>query len=323
MAGAAARPTGEIVGTWFMVLGEERRIVVGELPPGVSSLLGSTSMGVFHSEPGSGQFGFYYTLTRMEAGAAPTAALLGPFLDVHLPDGLGMTFDEEMVGWFFAGAPVPAPGRAGDLTIGTRIPETGDPTGAVPCSFRLRMTVRDLNEFIEGSAHEAGIKGHISFGQLRGKGPVTYAVDETRSSFHYLCVNESTGEAEMRYHLAFRSDEGKTYIFEGRKYMQRDEGGGLRGVREVLRDYTTLYCHVFEMDGAGAPAEVGVAYLKFRTFEDLAAVGNLAGFLSSFKVTGTGNPMLQLQGQMRFLAFTGQFVQLEYDVLSPDAGLFG
>ena len=41
-------------------------------PPGVASLLGSTSMGVVHSEPGSGQFGFYSTLTRMEAGAAPT-----------------------------------------------------------------------------------------------------------------------------------------------------------------------------------------------------------------------------------------------------------
>ena len=150
-----------------------------------------------------------------------------------------------------------------------------------------------------------------------------YAVDETQSLFNYLRVNESTGEAEMRYHLVFRSDEGKEYIFEGHKYMQRAEGGGLRGMREDLSDYTTLFCHVFEMDGAGAPTMAGVAYLKFRTFEDLAAAGNLAGFLSSFKVTGTGNPAVQLQAQMRFLAFTGQFVQLEYDVLSPDAGLFG
>ena len=57
------------------------------------------------------------------------------------------------------------------------------------------------------------------------------------------------------------------------------------------------------------------AYLKFRTCEDIAAVGSLAAFLGSSKVTGTGNPVLQLQAQMRFLALTGQFVQREYDPL--------
>jgi hypothetical protein len=61
--------------------------------------------------------------------------------------------------------------------------------------------------------------------------------------------------------------------------------------------------------------------LKFKTFEDLAAVGNLVGFLASFQVTGTSDPLLQMQARMRFLAFTAQFVQLEYDPLAlPIAG---
>jgi hypothetical protein len=89
------------------------------------------------------------------------------------------------------------------------------------------------------------------------------------------------------------------------------------GVAEVLQDYTTLYCHVFRVGDDGAQTEVGIAYLKFRTFEDLAAAGNLTGFLSSFQATGTNNPLLQWQAQMRFLAFTGQFVQREYDPLAP------
>jgi hypothetical protein len=101
--------------------------------------------------------------------------------------------------------------------------------------------------------------------------------------------------------------------------MQKDEGGGLRGMREVLEDYTTLFCHVYEERQQGR-RELGTAYLKFRTFEDIAAVQNLTGFMRSFKVTGTDNPLLQLQGQMRFLAFTAQFVQQEYDPLSPDIG---
>jgi hypothetical protein len=60
--------------------------------------------------------------------------------------------------------------------------------------------------------------------------------------------------------------------------------------------------------------------MKFRTFENAAAVGNLFGFLRSFRVTGTTDPAVQLHGQMRFLAFTARFVQQEYDPLSPDTG---
>ena len=48
----------------------------------------------------------------------PTNTLLRPFLDVQLPDGVGMTFDEQMDGWYFPGQGTPAPGREGDLTIG-------------------------------------------------------------------------------------------------------------------------------------------------------------------------------------------------------------
>ena len=61
---------------------------------------------------------------------------------------------------------------------------------------------------------------------------------------------------------------------------------------------------------------MGLGYLKFRTFEDLAAVGNMVGFLASFQVTGTNDPLLQLQARMRFIAFTAQFVQVEYDPLA-------
>lgn len=46
------------------------------------------------------------------------------------------------------------------------------------------------------------------------------------------------------------------------------------------------------------------------------------GFLASFQITGTDDPVLQMQARMRFLAFTAQFVQLEYDPLAPDIGNF-
>jgi len=291
------------------------------LPGGLPPALGGQSLGILHSDQ-NGQFGFCYVISRTDQKALPVNTLMQPFLDVYLPDGLGMTFDEEMVGWYLEGATIPAPGRTGDLTIADRIPPSGAPEGAAACKFDVRMTVRDLNEFIDGPEHEASISGTISFDQFQGQAPAIFTVDPVSSRFNYLRVNSATGEAEMRYHMEFRSDKGRQFVFEGRKYMQKDAGGGPLGLREILQDYTTLYVHIYESQADGTQNHIGLGYMKFRTFEDIAAAGNLAGFLASFKVTGTSDPVLQLQGQMRFLAFTAQFVQRQYDPLSPDIGSF-
>jgi hypothetical protein len=295
------------------------RYVVGGLP-GISSALGGPDLGLLHAVPGSTDFGFYYTLSRTGEKALPTSPLLAPFLNAQLPDGVGMTFDETMTGWFFEGANTPSAGRGGDAKIAERIPRSGTPEGGVEASFQVRMTVRDVNEFVDGMAHEAGISGTISFGRLQGKSNVTYTVDSESSSFHYLVVNKATAEAEMRYHIEFDNESGERFVFEGRKYMERAGRGGAGAIQELLYDYTTLFCRVYKKDAANALSEIGIAYLKFRTFEDLAAVGNIVGFLGSFRITGTSDPILQLQARMRFIAFTGQFVQTEYDPLSPDIG---
>ncbi len=63
-------------------------------------------------------------MTRSKLDQLPATGFLQPFLDIRLPDGLSMTFDEEMVGYYFPGFSVPA-GREGDLEIENK-------------SFRLR-----------------------------------------------------------------------------------------------------------------------------------------------------------------------------------------
>jgi hypothetical protein len=72
--------------------------------------------------------------------------------------------------------------------------------------------------------------------------------------------------------------------------------------------------------GDGGLRETGTAYMRFRTFEDLAAAGSFAAFLASFQITWTGDPVVQFQARMRFLAFTAQFVEREYDPLALGAG---
>ena len=286
---------------------------VAPLPSALSPVFGNSSLGLLHTEAG-GSLGFYYMLTRAVGGELPTNTLLEPFLDVQLPDGVGTTFDEEMTGWYFPGQPTPAPGREGDVTIAERIPESGDPAGAAACSFKAHMVVADVNEFIDGYEHEAQMQGSITFGLFESQTPATFAIDAAASRFHYLRINPVTAEAEMRYHIEFVSTAGRRYALDGTKYMQKDG----TGIREVLEDYTTLYCHVWDLSG-GAQKEMGTALLKFRTFEDLAATGNLTAFLASFRVTGTSDPAIQLQARMRFIAFTAQFVEREYDPIALPA----
>jgi cholesterol oxidase len=285
---------------------------------GLDSVLGGSDLGIFHNRSGTNSFGFYYTLTKAGNETIETQRLLRPFLDVNLPDGLSLSFDEVMEGWFFEGAITSQPGYEGDLEIEALLSAPAD-QGANTCKVNLHITAPDVNEFVEGIEHEATIRGTISFGAFEGSANVKFSLDERASTFNYLIGNSKTGEAEMRYHLEFRSDAGTSYVFQGVKYMERNGAGAVQAMRELLADYTTLYCHVHKREGEQL-VPIGLAYLRFRTFEDFAAVGSFAAFLGSFSVSGTTNPLLMLQARMRFLAFTAQFVGREYDPLSPDIG---
>jgi cholesterol oxidase len=289
-------------------------------PPGLWDLFGPNSLGLLQQEAsigGTPQFSFYYTLTRSKLDRLPATSFLQPFLDIRLPDGLSMTFDEEMVGYYFPGLSVPA-GREGDLGIESRVPASGPPQGAVDCSFRVHMMIHDLNEFIEGTEHEARLEGTIHFGDFAGQGPATFHLDAKKSYFNYLRVNPATQEAEMVYHIYFRDSRSREFLLQGLKYMQKDLRGGVVGVKEILHDYTTLYCHLTETSSG---KELGCALLRFKTFENIQAVGSMASFFSSFRVTGTENPVLKAEGLARFLAFTNQFSLREYDPLNVQGGM--
>ena len=282
-----------------------------DTPPALVQLFGPAALGLYHEESSVGsppRWSLYYTLRRSARARLRTPVFLRPLLDIRLPDGLGMTFDEEMVGYYFPGLSVPA-GREGDLGIEARVPASGQPPESVECRVRLHINIRDLNEFFESPEHEASLEGTIHFGDFAGQGAASFAVDPQRSTFNYLRINPATQEAEMLYHLYFRDAQQREHLWHGRKYMQRDNGGGIREVQEVLHDYTTLYCRLTETaTGQG----LGAGLLKFKTFENPAALGSFAAFLGSFRVTGTTNPIEQAHGQLRFLAFTNQFVLREY-----------
>src|SRR5687767_13073941 len=89
------------------------------IQPGLMNLFGPNSLGIFHTETSEGggtQFSFYYMLRRSLGDDPPAVGFLRPLLDVRLPEGVGMSFDEEMSGGFYQEFKAPA-GREGDLQI--------------------------------------------------------------------------------------------------------------------------------------------------------------------------------------------------------------
>ena len=140
-------------------------------PPALQELFGPNSLGLFHLDTSSGgtqQFSLYYSLRRSQNQEMPVTGFLTPLLDLRLPDGLGMTFDEEMDGVYLPDVHVPT-GRRGDLQLDSKIPATGTPAGGVTFSFQARVSVRDLNEFLDNPQHEAEPQRHAALQRLERK----------------------------------------------------------------------------------------------------------------------------------------------------------
>jgi hypothetical protein len=228
---------------------------------------------------------------------------------VRLPEGLGMTFDEEMKGFYFDGFTPPA-GSDGDKQIAAKPSAEG-----MEISLEMKITARDLNEFIDGWDHEARIDGTIRFANFNNQGRMICTINGPKSYFNYLRVNHATDEIEMLYRIYFFTGPHKEYLFHGRKYLQKDGHGGVAGVREIVHDFTTLYGRLTEV---ATGKEIGSALMKFRMFEDADAVRSFANYLKSFSVIGSDDPFVRARGMLRFMALTNQFVVREYD---PASGL--
>ena len=298
-----------LIGRWVM-----------DLSASAGRLLPATSAGLLHTvetEDGRQQLGFFYILTRVSQSEVPENTFLRSFLDVFLPSGIGMAFEEQMDGWYLGGFVPAGEGQAADRVIGGQARAGDGPPGATTCKLNLSLSIVDLNEFIDSEAHEAGVSGTVEFSSWQGGPAASFRIDNRASRFYYLRVNETSGEAEVVYHLEFDSPAGRRFLFEGRKYMQKDDTGDLRGLREVVADYTTLYARLYEL-AAGSRAPLGAGLLRFRAFENAAATNSLAEFLLSWRITGTRDLLIQAQARLRFLAFTSRFVQFEYDPLAPD-----
>ena len=151
---------------------------------------------------------------------------------MQLPDGVGLIFDEEMTGWYFPGQPLPDPP-----------PTSGDN----PCSFKVRMTIADVNEFVDGYEHEAQLTGSITFSNFEGSA-ATFPIDDSSSRFHYLAREPgNAGGGDELSPGVRRCSKAARFTLDGRKFMQKDQNS----IAEILVDYTTLFAKVADSSGTG------------------------------------------------------------------------
>src|SRR5436190_14115428 len=166
-----------------------------------------------------------------------------------MPAGVGMDFEETMEGWYWPGQAEPEPGKEGDRSIGERVPRNADPPGTVSCSFRATVSTGDIQRFVDGPDHDAAMTGAITFGRFEGQSLATFPFEEG-SRFQYQRLNAVDGEAETIYHIVF-SAQGRKFALEGVKYIQKDSGASPQTIDEVLNDYTTVFCRIYELQAAG------------------------------------------------------------------------
>lgn len=282
--------------------------------PFFSHLFGPGSLALFQSRKtpgGAEELCFDYTITRSRKQDMPATVFLEPLLSVELPSGVGLTFDEQMSGTYRAGF-VSVASRDADQSMEAAWPAE-ESAGLADCSYQVRISIRDLNEFLMNPEHEAGLSGTIRIANFEGNGEASFTIDSDLSTFNYLRVDPATKVPEIVYRIFFGGAENASYCLTARKYLARDPARPWAGPREILHDYTTAYGHLAEVAGG---RELGSAMLKFKMFESVPALESFAAFLGSFAVTGTDSEWIKARAQAKFLAFTNQFVIRQYEPTS-------
>ncbi|GJQ59007.1 MAG: hypothetical protein D8M57_04275 [Candidatus Scalindua sp. AMX11] len=270
----------------------DNEYMIGKWCSAKKEIFGPLSAGLLHFEPtsdGQTRFCFYYTLKRSNLDRLPAPGVLDRVMRQKL--GVGMTFEEEMVGRY-------SPGELRDS-------QELEPDQGVHCQFNVKIIIADLDEFIASEEHRAELNGTIQFAEFNEDRNVVCPLEDG-SYFNYLRKNPDTEEREMRYHIRFKHRD-KLYLFNGTKFLQKDHKGD---VAEILEDYTTLYCRITQDDNH---VQIGAAKLKFRTTEDIKSIASMLEFGLSFEVTGTKSLWKKISARNKMNAFTMHFIFDEYN----------
>lgn len=162
----------------------------------------------------------------------------------------------------------------------------GDPARALPgadsmCEFTLTIISDDLEALLTQSDHRAILLGTVTAPALA---PEPLAA---RGEFN-LFVNDPTHIATrlMRYRMGLTTPDGRTFFFEGTKYVHDDPGP------DVWKDTTTLLVTIYQGSDATGPV-VARGTLTI-------ALADFAHQLTTLRVTNASSTAARLEATTRF-----------------------
>ncbi len=195
-------------------------------------------------------------------------------------DGLGLDFDETMSGWVCVGATDFADGLA-------KGKEAGD-----ALSVDLKISIADLDRFLNISNHTANLAGTVSFKPLGGPFAIRDGV------FNLFSVDPVENIRHMTYSFRFTASDGHTYYLNGHKKIKDDPGF------DMISDMTTLFTKVY----AGEDADADL----YAAGEICFKMKNLPSLLMSMTVTGDASLWQRMAAKMAFASFAYGVLRDEY-----------
>ncbi len=177
-----------------------------------------------------------------------------------------------------------------------------------PMEFILTIRSGDMEAMLESSTHAFTTTGIVSAKALSAQ-PLTV----TEGSFNLFEKSpEHVDARSMIYRMKLTSEEGKSYFFQGFKYIDDSL------VVELWPQTTTLYVTVYEgADASGAVVGQGVLHIAPKDF---------AKQLTTMKIVNAPNKKAQIEATARFGKFFAGVLYQEYGgifteptVFNPDA----
>ena len=208
------------------------------------------------------------------------------------PSGIvGFAFSERMAGYYAEAIPrdhwkLPEETRESRRQHCTRLADVGRRRND-RLSFRVRISIDDLQTFLDDPAHTARLEGRIDYGALGANLPIKDGI------FNLFSMDPEAKMRKMLYRFSFITDSGQVYCLDGEKEIHREHT-----LLEGFPDMTALFTIIHHGPTIrGKEAGAGVLKVPLDTLIEMAR---------STEVLGAANTLEEVGARARFLGFVSR-----------------
>ncbi len=188
---------------------------------------------------------------------------------------IGLRFSERMSGYFLE--------NTDDVKHGALVGQRRDNR----IGFRARITIDNLDKFLNEPEHTAHLEGQIDYGDLGQKLTMNDGI------FNLFVYDPVAGMRKMIYRFHFNSLSGQPYLLYGEKEIHQEHSP-----TEVIKDMTTLFTRIYHgHTTAGEVAGAGILTFKATSLFEL---------FGSSEVLNASSTLEQIGTLTRFMSFVSE-----------------